>query len=217
MHTSFICNRIITRFNNSFTITTTIWFNNNWSLISVQGGTLTINGNGSLIAKENDCEFMTTGDQCIPLTILEKYKTTEMMVMEPKERRGPINEFWICERPLSTKNYMISADCSRGDGSDYSAFHVFDLKTMEQVAEYKGKIITKEYGNILVAVATEYNDAFLVIENNNVGWATVQQVIDRNYRNLYYGNNKLNVVDIEKSSITNLAELFNPKPVAVSS
>ena len=62
------------------------------------------------------------------------------------------------------------ADVARGDGADYSAFHVFDVESVEQVAEYKGKIGTKDYGNMLVNVATEWNDALLVIENANIGW-----------------------------------------------
>jgi hypothetical protein len=57
---------------------------------------------------------------------------------------------------------------------------------MEQVAEYKGKLDTKSYGNMLVSVGTEYNDALLVVENANVGWAAIQQIIDRGYPNLYY-------------------------------
>jgi len=35
--------------------TTEIWVGDNWSLISVRGGDLTINGNGQVIGKENDC------------------------------------------------------------------------------------------------------------------------------------------------------------------
>ena len=35
--------------------TTDIWSGDNWSLISVQGGELTITGNGKLLAKANDC------------------------------------------------------------------------------------------------------------------------------------------------------------------
>ena len=38
---------------------------------------------------------------------------------------------------------------------------------------------TKSYGNMLVALSTEYNDALLVIENANIGWAVIQQVIDK--------------------------------------
>ena len=35
-------------------------------------------------------------------------------------------------------------------------------------------------------MATEYNDALLVVENANIGWAVIQQIIDRGYPNLYY-------------------------------
>ena len=77
---------------------------------------------------------------------------------------------------------MVVADVSRGDGKDYSAFHVIDIETNVQVAEYKGQIGTKEYGHLLVGIATEYNEAMLVIENANIGWATIQVVIDRDIK-----------------------------------
>ena len=72
-----------------------------------------------------------------------------------------------------------------------------DIETMEQVAEYKGKISTKDFGNLLVNTATEYNNALLVIENNNIGWATIQQVIDRGYERLFYTSKDLQYVDVE--------------------
>ena len=73
---------------------------------------------------------------------------------------------------------------------------------MEQVAEYKGRLNTKDYGNMLVSISTEYNDALLIIENNNIGWATIQQVIDRDYPNLFYTSKDLQYVDVEHQ-ITN--------------
>ena len=81
---------------------------------------------------------------------------------------------------------MVVADVARGDGKDYSTFHVIDIESAVQVAEYKGQIGTKEYGHLLVGIATEYNNAMLVIENANIGWATIQVAIDRQYSNLYY-------------------------------
>ena len=87
---------------------------------------------------------------------------------------------------------------SRGDSTDYSAFHVIDIENVEQVAEYKGRISTRDYGNLLVNIATEYNNALLVIENNNIGWATIQQVIDRQYDNLFYMSKDLQYVDTHK-------------------
>ena len=81
---------------------------------------------------------------------------------------------------------MVVADVARGDSADYSAFHIFDIENCVQVAEYKGKLSPKEFGNVLVGIASEYNDALLVVENANIGWATIEQVLEREYRNLYY-------------------------------
>ena len=64
---------------------------------------------------------------------------------------------------------MIAADVARGDGGDFSAFHVIEVDTMEQVAEFKGKIATDEFGSMLVNVGNEYNQALLVIENASIG------------------------------------------------
>ena len=64
---------------------------------------------------------------------------------------------------------------------------------------YKGQLTTKDYGNLLVSVATEYNNALLVVENNNIGWASLQQIIDRDYQNTFYSAADLTVVDVEKT------------------
>ena len=95
------------------------------------------------------------------------------------------------------KDYIVCADVGRGDSADYSAFHVLMLESLTQVAEYKGRINTKDFGNMLVSIATEYNDAILIIENNNIGWATIQQVIDRDYPNLFYTSKDLQYVDVQ--------------------
>jgi hypothetical protein len=68
---------------------------------------------------------------------------------------------------------------------------------MKQCAEYKGKLGTTEYGHFLIDLATKYNDAILVVENNNIGWATIQTIIDRGYKNLFYQSKDLQVVDVE--------------------
>jgi hypothetical protein len=81
---------------------------------------------------------------------------------------------------------MVVADVARGDGADYSACHVLDVETVTQVAEYKGKLSPKEFGNVLVGLSSEYNDALLVVENASMGWSTIEQILEREYRNLYY-------------------------------
>ncbi len=154
----------------------------------------------SLAAQECDCDFITSGRGVIDGLLLENLK--ESSVREPMEKRGIDSNYWIWQPPNYTKNYVVSADVSRGDGTDYSAFHIIDVETLEQVAEYKGKISTQDFGNMLVNVASEYNNALLVVENNNIGWAAIQQVIDREYPNLFYTSKDLQYVDVQHQ-ITN--------------
>jgi hypothetical protein len=146
-------------------------------------------------AQECDCDFVSSGDTVIDPQLLMFYKET--YVQEPLEKTWIDHNLWKWEYPNYQKGYMVVADVARGDGGDYSACHVFDIETATQVAEYKGKMDTKDFGNFLVSLATEYNEALLVIENANIGWAVIQQVIDRGYRNLFYMSKDLKYVDVE--------------------
>ena len=141
-------------------------------------------GDPRMAAQECDCDFSTSGDIVFYPEYIEYYEKS--YVKDPLERRGADQNLWVWEPADYTRNYVVVADVSRGDGKDYSAFHVIDTENNVQVAEYKGQIGTKEYGNLLVGIATEYNEAMLVIENANIGWATIQTAIDRQYQNLYY-------------------------------
>tara|TARA_Y100001972_G_scaffold21111_2_gene25020 strand:+ start:3369 stop:4949 length:1581 start_codon:yes stop_codon:yes gene_type:complete len=146
-------------------------------------------------AQECDCDFISSGNSVIPGPLLDWYKNN--MCQEPVEKRGHDNAYWVWEYPNYTKDYVVVADVARGDGADYSTFHVVDIETVTQVAEYKGQLGVKEFGNMLVNVATEYNEALLVVENANIGWAALQPAIDRGYRNLYYTYKHDGVVDPE--------------------
>ena len=146
-------------------------------------------------AQECDCDFISSGDNVIDPELLMFYKET--YVQEPVIKGGIDGNYWRWEYPNTNASYMVIADVARGDGADYSTCHVMDIINATQVAEYKGKMDTKDFGNFLVSVATEYNDALLVIENANIGWATIQQVIDRGYKNLFYMSKDLKYVDVE--------------------
>jgi hypothetical protein len=141
-------------------------------------------GDPRLAAQECDCDFSTSGDTVFYPEYIEYYEKS--FVKPPLEKRGVDQNLWVWESPDYTRNYIVVADVARGDGKDYSGFHVIDTENSVQVAEYKGQIGTQEFGHLLVGIATEYNEALLVIENANIGWSTIQVAIDRNYPNLYY-------------------------------
>jgi len=137
-------------------------------------------------AQECDCDFSTSGDSVVEPDILNWY--IETFQADPVSKGGFDGNLWRWEYPDYTRNYMVVADVARGDGKDYSAFHVIDIETAKQVAEYKGQISTRDYGHMLVAIATEYNNALLVVENANIGWDTIQTVLERGYQNMYYSS-----------------------------
>jgi hypothetical protein len=159
-------------------------------------------------AQECDCEFSTSGNTVIDISLLQWYEKNH--AIDPIEKRGIDKGYWIFKYPVAGKSYMVSADVARGDASDFSAAQIFDIETMEQVAEYKGKIPTKEYARALMTMATEYNNALLVIENANVGWAVIQEVLDNNYPNLFYSSSDLQYVDVE-TQMTNKINALEKK------
>ena len=141
-------------------------------------------GDPRLAAQECDCDFSTSGDIVFYNEYLEFYEKSH--IKEPMERRGADQNLWVWESPDYSRDYMVVADVARGDGKDFSTCHVMDVENNVQVAEYKGQLGTKEFGHLLVGLATEYNEAMLIIENANIGWATIQVAVDRAYPNLYY-------------------------------
>ena len=134
-------------------------------------------------AQEHDCDFIASGHTVIEGDILQWYKETK--VIDPIEKRYS-GDMWIWKYPDYNKDYIVSVDVARGDGEDFSAFVIFEVESMEQVAEFKAKIGTRELGNLVVSVSIEWNTALLVIDNKNIGWDVVQVAIDRSYPNMYY-------------------------------
>jgi len=147
-----------------------------------------------MAGQECDCDFLASGDTVFEPEDMLFYEETYQK--DPLERRGVDGNLWIWEGVDYSKSYMVVADVARGDSTDYSAFHIFDIESCTQVAEYKGKISPGDFGQMLVGIASEYNEALLVIENANIGWATIEKVLEREYRNLYYSpKNHLDTVE----------------------
>lgn len=146
-----------------------------------------------IVAQEILCSFLSSGATVISPELIQF--TRENYVTPPIQKMGIDNNTWIWEHPTHGGSYMISADVARGDSKDYSAFHIFDLDDMRQVAEYKGFMDPKEYGKWLTIMGNYYNDALVVVENNNIGYATAQAIIDIGYKNLFWSYKNPEYVD----------------------
>jgi len=142
-------------------------------------------GDNSLYLVEDvvshNCDFSTSGDTVIEPNTLNYYQETT--ILDPI---GKIGAYWVWEHPDPMKTYMITADVARGDGKDFSTYHVIEVDTLIQVAEYKDQVPTKDFARALVAKAIEWNNALLVIENASIGWDVVTTIEEMGYANLYY-------------------------------
>ena len=147
--------------------------------------------------QQYDCDFSSSGDNVIPKQVLERIQTST--IIDPIQKLHN-DELWLFKLPEGNKSYILSADVARGDGADFSAFHVICVDDSEQVAEYKGKITTSQYGNLIIRIGKMYNEAYVIVENATIGWAVVQQLINQRYHNLYYHKKDYKYIDIELQS-----------------
>lgn len=134
------------------------------------------------IAQEYECDFLASGETFIDQMFLNNY---ESIIKDPKEKRHH-GDLWIWVDPDYSMQYIVAADVARGDGADYSAFHVICVETTEQVAEFKGKLPTREFAHLLMAIASEYNNALLSVENSSIGWDVVNEILEKGYQNFYH-------------------------------
>jgi len=135
------------------------------------------------IAQELQCNFNTSGETVIDPSCMEWLLST---IKEPKHRTGFDRNFWIWEEFDPTCNYLMVADVARGDGADYSTFHIVQLETLEVVGEYQGKPTLDMFANMLNQVGREFGNAMLVVENNNVGYTVLDKLLEHAYPNLYH-------------------------------
>jgi hypothetical protein len=93
----------------------------------------------------------------------------------------------VYEEPQKGHQYVITVDVSRGIGGDYSAFTVIDVTDVPYrfVAKYRcNNIAPMLYPDIIFKAAKDYNDAFILVEINDIGG----QVVDILHSDLEYEN-----------------------------
>jgi hypothetical protein len=135
------------------------------------------------IAQELECNFNTSGESVIHP---DDIAWIEGLVCDPKHRTSFDRNLWIWEEYNPECSYLLVADVARGDGADYSVFHIVKLETMEVIAEYQGKPSLDMYANVLLQAGKEFGNCLLVVENVGIGISVLEKLIDLQYPNLYY-------------------------------
>lgn len=146
--------------------------------------------------QENDCVFLSDGDAIVDALFLKEL-IEDLPPFEIDESSYLYNQIRYFKRPEEGGVYAMGVDTARGDGSDSSAISVFDTETLEQVCEFNAQCSTNDLYKIVAYIGEYYNFALAVVENNGLGWATIQGLIDIEYPNLYYTIKDMPVYDVK--------------------
>lgn len=91
----------------------------------------------------------------------------------------------VWKMPRLREKFLIGADVAEGvKGGAYSVAKVYNRSSWECVAQWRGHVDPGDFGKILVDLARFYNNAVLVPEMNNHGWATIERIKSENYPHL---------------------------------
>lgn len=87
---------------------------------------------------------------------------------------------WV--EPEAGHDYLVACDPSDG-GQDYGVIDVWDADTLEQCAQFHGKLRPDELAEKIAEIARAYNNAFTGVENNMLSTVLFLSKI---YDNLFY-------------------------------
>ena len=125
------------------------------------------------------CNFLGSSN-----TLINAHTLGAMSSIDPIYMKDGLDIF---EDPIPEHTYVMGVDTARGIGGDYSAFTVVDATSVpyKLVAKYRNnKIPPMLYPNIVNKVARDFNNAYVMIEINDMG----QQVADILHAELEYDN-----------------------------
>lgn len=130
--------------------------------------------------QEFGAEFLGASATLISGSKLNKLKPIQSTELIP-------NKLYQYFSPIKDHSYVMLVDTSRGKGLDYSAFVIVDISEFpyQVVCVFRDNTIsTLVYPEIINRLAIQYNEAFVLIETNDLG----QQVADTLRYDLEYEN-----------------------------
>lgn len=84
------------------------------------------------------------------------------------------HEAAIYRYPLPLHEYLIAVDVAKGlEHGDFTVLVVVDIATWEEIACVESKAEPGAFARIVAAVRSVYNDAAVIVERNDVGYAMI--------------------------------------------
>ena len=136
-----------------------------------------------------DEAFAKSGNMVFPFDVLTALPLCEPLatgeLIQGKFVKQPDGRLHVFEYPLVDGVYSLGGDPAEGLGhGDYSAADVLSHDG-RQVAHWHGHLPADEFGDVMDVLGRWYNNALVIPEVNNMGIATVIQMRNNNYPNLW--------------------------------
>ena len=125
--------------------------------------------------------FLGTGN-----TLINSNTLLGLRAIDPEWQK---EEFYMYEAPIEGHTYVMTCDVAKGRGIDFSTFSIFDVsaKPFKQVATFRNSLISPLlFPDLIAKYGKAYNDATVIIENNNEGSIVASQLhYDLEYPNVF--------------------------------
>jgi hypothetical protein len=170
--------------------------------------------------QEYECEFIGSAKTLIdPQTILGMVHREAVDYFD--------EEVSVYTKPEENHTYVMCVDVASGQGLDYSTFTIIDVTNpmhFKQVATYRSNDISPLMFPFRICRAGKYyNDALVIIENNNHGHVVANAVwYDEEYENMFVTSSKgdsglgINMtMKVKRIGCSNLKDLLAKKILEV--
>lgn len=106
------------------------------------------------------------------------------------------------EDPKEDDTYAIGVDVGGGVGRNYSVIYVVSKKTLQPVLIWRSNTVDPvQLAEYIVNVATRYNRALVLVESNNHGLATINELQHQGYTNLWKEDDKNFVTNVRTKTL----------------
>ena len=94
---------------------------------------------------------------------------------------GPLTIFKAPSSDLEYGQYLVTGDPTRSTRGDFACVQVMNRRSMEQVAEWRGRIDPVTFADIIYLLGLYYNTAIVCSEIEGPGYATIGALLAKNY------------------------------------
>lgn len=163
--------------------------------------------NPQLFAQEYGLSFLASGRSVFDKRMIIKMRSNvrrlgEKIILEDGTTHivNEVKKLRIYKPPVTGGVYVISGDVSEGvEGGDYSFATVWNRRTGEEVAMFRGLVPPDVFGEMLDEWGRKYNNALMIVEVNNHGLTTLTILKQLLYPSLYFRLSKLEGTSLSSS------------------